>query len=139
MYLLPDPQWDRVRQQDPASDRLVDLGTSVAFDYTYPGTRPEGETTVPMIVGLSAAEVDTILNGMYLVGERETRGALLDERTYRVDWQSPEAGTSVKVRSTVTYRLQQDPIHGELISVPDIVGLTVEKGWNRLRMINLNG
>lgn len=138
VFIRGSQQLDRVRSQDPREGSLVEPGTVVSFEYTFPGVLPEGNALVPEIVGLEVAEALTSVEAVGFVGRREGAAFLVLGRTYRVVRQDPAPAELAQRGSTIRYWLDDGAASEEPTLVPDVVGHSVEKARKLLVEHRLN-
>lgn len=119
----------KVCDQDPAANLQMPEGSTVNI-WVSKGAEPAEEVEVPDLTNKSAADAESALEAVGLVGKVGSEEESDDVGAGKVSSQDPKAGTTAKAGDTVTFHLSTGPSQ---VVVPNVVGDDESTATSRLK------
>ncbi len=118
----------KVCDQDPVANLQMPEGSTVNI-WISKGAEPAEEVEVPDLTNKSAADAESALEDVGLVGKVGSEEENDDVAAGKVSSQDPKAGTTAKAGDTVTFHLSTGPSQ---VVVPNVVGDDESTATSRL-------
>ena len=126
----PNVEADLVVDQSPAAGTTVKPGRRI---YYYVNVSPKELGVVPGVRSLSESKARESIGDRRLVVDRVELHTKRTPYEHTVTRQRPEEGTQVPIGTRVTLWISPGIENGREVTVPDVVGLSVEEARQRIR------